>query len=322
MESTLLVKSECETDPRYGIGPEKRPMEEHIKNGIINLDKPSGPTSHQVSSWVKGILNVKKAGHSGTLDPGVTGILPVAVENSAKILKTLLLSPKEYVGLMSLHGEVSDEKLDEVMKYFHGEIFQKPPLKSSVKRQLRIRTIYYLDLIERDGKDVLFLVGCEAGTYVRKLCKDIGLVLGTGAHMQELRRTKVGPLDETTIVTMHELKDAYEFHLEDRDESGLRRCILPIESAVQHLKKIWIKDGAVDALCHGADLNAPGVCKLDDKIQPDENVAVFTLKNELVAIGRSLRDSDEIMGVSRGKVVDSERVVMTPGIYPKKWRSK
>jgi len=320
-ECPILVKNECETDTRYGIEPEKRSIMTHIRDGIIDLDKPSGPTSHQVSSWVKTILKVKKAGHSGTLDPAVTGILPIAVENSTKVLRTLLLAPKEYVGLMSLHGDVQDEKLNEVLEYFKGKIYQKPPLKSSVKRRLRIKTIYSLDLIERDGRYVLFRVACEAGTYIRKLCRDIGLILGTGAHMQELRRTKVGPLNESTIVALHDLKDAYEFYLEG-DESELRRCILPVEYAVGHLKKIWIKDGAVDALCHGADLNAPGVCKLDDEIQLDDAVAAFTLKNELVAIGRSLRSSDEIMKMSSGKVVDSERVIMAPGTYPKKWHSK
>jgi len=318
----ILVKSKCETDPRYGTEPEKRTLDEHIRNGIINLDKPSGPTSHQVSSWIKKILQVGKAGHSGTLDPAVTGVLPMAVENSTKILKTLLLAPKEYVCLMSLHADVSDEKLNEVLKYFHGKIYQKPPLKSAVKRRLRIRTIYYLDLIERDGRDVLFRVGCEAGTYIRKLCHDIGLVLGTGAHMQELRRTKAGPFDEDSLVTLHDLKDAYEFYHESGDESELRKFILPVEHAVHHLKGIWINDGAVDALCHGADLNAPGICRLDSEIELNDHVAIFTLKNELVAIGSSLRGSGEIMDVRRGKVVDLERVVMPSGTYPKKWHSK
>ncbi len=318
----ILVKSKCETDPRYGTEPGKRTIDEHIRNGIINLDKPSGPTSHQVSSWVKKILEVEKAGHSGTLDPAVTGVLPMAVENSTKILKTLLLAPKEYVCLMSLHGDISDEKLNEVLKYFHGKIYQKPPLKSAVKRSLRTRTIYYLELIERDGRDVLFRVGCEAGTYIRKLCHDIGLVLGTGAHMQELRRTKAGPFDESNLVTLHDLKDAYEFYRESGDEAELRKYILPVEHAVHHLWGIWINDGAVDAICHGADLNAPGICRLDSEIEPNDHVAIFTLKDELVAIGSSLRNSAEIMDMKEGKVVDLQRVVMPSGTYPKKWHSK
>ncbi len=315
----ILIKGQCETDPRYGTEPENRPLDSYITNGVINLDKPSGPSSHQVSSWVKKILGVEKAGHSGTLDPAVTGVLPVAIENSTKILKTLLLATKEYVCLMSLHGDVSDEKLKEVLRYFHGKIYQKPPLKSAVKRRLRIKTIYYIDLIERDGRDVLFRVGCEAGTYIRKMCRDIGLVLGTGAHMQELRRTKAGPFDENSLVTLHDLKDAYEFYRDSGDESELRRYILPVESAVKHLKRIWINDGAVDALCHGADLNAPGICRMDSRIELSNIVAIFTLKNELVAIGSSLRSSSEIMDMRKGRVVDMERVIMPPSTYPRKW---
>ncbi|HDH40994.1 MAG TPA: RNA-guided pseudouridylation complex pseudouridine synthase subunit Cbf5 [Candidatus Altiarchaeales archaeon] len=321
MNPKILVKSDDQTDPRYGIEPEKRPIEEYIKNGIVNLDKPSGPTSHQVVSWVKEILHLKKAGHSGTLDPKATGILPVALENSTRILQALLPAGKEYIALMKLHGNASDGKLEETLTYFQGNILQRPPLKSAVKRQLRIKRIYSIKLLERSDKFVLFSVDCEAGTYVRKLCHDIGLVLGTGAHMESLRRTRVGPFTEKNIVTLHELKDAYEFYLEDGNEDYLRKCILPKEYGVQHLKKIWIKDTAVSAICHGADLNAPGISKFDSEINIDELVAIMSLKNELVAIGRSLRTSEEITQMEKGKVIDLERVIMKPGVYPKGWHT-
>jgi len=321
MNPKILVKSDDKTDPRYGIEPEKRSIEEYIKNGIVNLDKPSGPTSHQVVSWVKEILHLKKAGHPGTLDPKVTGILPVALENSTRILQALLLAGKEYITLMKLHEDVNDKKLGETLSYFQGKIFQRPPLKSSVKRQLRIKSIYSIKLIERSDNFVLFSVDCEAGTYIRKLCHDIGLVLGTGAHMEKLRRTRSGPFTEKNIVTLHELKDAYEFYIEEGDENYLRKCILPREYGVQHLKKIWIKDTAVSAICHGADLNAPGISKFDPEIDMNELVAIMSLKNELVATGRSLRTSEEIDQMEKGKVIDLERVVMEPDVYPRKWHT-
>ncbi|RLI89006.1 MAG: RNA-guided pseudouridylation complex pseudouridine synthase subunit Cbf5 [Candidatus Altiarchaeales archaeon] len=321
MNPKILVKSDDQTDPRYGIEPEKRPIEEYIKNGIVNLDKPSGPTSHQVVSWVKEILHLKKAGHSGTLDPKATGILPVALENSTRILQTLLPADKKYIALMKLHGNVSDRKLEEILTYFRGNILQRPPLRSAVKRQLRIKSIYSIKLIERSENFILFSVDCEAGTYIRKLCHDIGLVLGTGAHMERLRRIRVGPFTEKNIVTLHELKDAYEFYLEDGNEEYLRRCILPKEYAIQHLKKIWIKDTAVSAICHGADLNAPGISKFDSEININELVAIMSLKNELVATGRSLRTSEEITQMEKGKVIDLERVIMKPEAYPRRWHT-
>lgn len=319
MNPKILVKSDDQTDPRYGIEPQNRPIKEYIRKGIVDLDKPSGPTSHQVASWVKDMLNLKKAGHSGTLDPKVTGVLPIALEDSTRTLQTLLTAGKEYVALMRVHGEVTDDRLKEVLSYFQGRIFQRPPLKSSVKRQLRIKNIYSIKLIERLGCFILLDVDCEAGTYMRKLCHDLGLVLGTGAHMRELRRIRSGPFTEKDVVTLHDLKDAYEFYLEDGDERRLRECILPMESGVQHLKKIWIKDSAVSAVCHGADLNAPGISKLDTEISLNELVAIMSLKNELVATGRSLRTSEEIHEMDKGKVVDLERVVMEPKTYPRKW---
>jgi len=315
----ILVKAECETDPRYGCYPEKRPISEYIRNGIVNVDKPSGPTSHQVSSWVKRILNIKKAGHSGTLDPRVTGVLPIGLEDGTKALYALLISSKEYAGIISIHDDVTDSKIKETFEYFTGKIHQKPPLKSAVKRQLREKNIYKIDMIERKNRQILFRVECESGTYIRKLCHDIGLVLGTGAHMQELRRTRVGPFNEDNIITLHDLKDVYEFYLENKDEKTLRTIIMPIEKGVEHLKKIWIKDSTVSAVCHGANLNAPGVSKLCDKIEQNELIAIMSLKNELVAIGRSLYDSQSISNLEKGTIVDLERVIMSPNVYPKKW---
>ncbi len=321
MKSTVLVKSDEETDPGYGIKPDKRPIKEYILKGIINLDKPSGPTSHQVAAWVKEILHIEKAGHSGTLDPKTTGVLPIALADSTKILKTLLLAGKEYVTLMSLHGEVKNSQLKKTLSYFQGNIYQKPPLKSAVKRQIRTKKIYSIKLIERKENLVLFTVDCEAGTYIRKLCHDIGLICGTGAHMQNLRRIRVGPFTEEDLVTLHDLKDAYEFYCENGEEKYLRECIKPREHGIRHLKKIWLKDTAISAICHGADLNAPGISKLDPGIEINELVALMSLKDELVAAGRSLKTSEEIMETQKGKITDLERVIMAPDTYPRKWRN-
>lgn len=316
----ILIKSEEETDPRYGCAPEERNIVDYIKNGIVNIDKPPGPTSHQVVSYVKEILHLNKAGHSGTLDPKVTGCLPTGLENSAKILRTLLPYGKEYVVVMKLHQDASKKRVKKLLKYFVGEIYQKPPLKSAVKRQIRKRNIYYIKFLEKDGKYVLFRVGCEAGTYIRKLCHDIGLILGVGAHMQELRRTKAGPFDETTLVTLHDLKDAYEFYREDGDEKYLRGLIHPMEFGVKHLKKIWVRDGAISAVCHGANLYAPGISKLDTGIERDELIAVFSLKGELVALGRALHNSGKIYETNSGAVVELNRVIMDTDVYPRMWK--
>jgi len=169
MNSTkIFVKREVVGE--FGQFPEQRPVAELINNGIVNIDKPKGPTSHQVSDYVQKILQINKAGHSGTLDPQVTGVQPVALGQATRITLFLLTAPKEYVGIMHLHKEVDEKFLFQTVQKFIGKIKQMPPIKSAVKRQMRIREIYEFELIEIKGNDVLFRVKCQAGTYIRKLC--------------------------------------------------------------------------------------------------------------------------------------------------------
>jgi len=318
-----LVKSEDTTDERFGRRPNERPIQEYIQKGAVNLDKPAGPTSHEVTSWVKKILELERAGHSGTLDPNVTGLLPIMMGEATKAVDALLTAGKEYVCLMKLHAEVPERKVKSVLSGFTGEIYQKPSIKSAVKRETRIRNIYYIELLETEDKNVLFMVGCEAGTYIRKLCNDIGLALGTGAHMQELRRTKSGPFrEDETMVTLHDLKDAYVEWKESGSEELLRKTIFPMEYALSHLPKIVIRDSAVDAICHGAGLAAPGVLTVETGIERGDLVAVFTQKGEAVSFGRAQMKSMEIFKAATGIVATTDRVLLPPGTYPKGWKAK
>lgn len=314
-ERKILVRKEAQTDERYGCKPEDRKTEEIINYGIVNIDKPKGPTSHQVSDYVQKILHINKSGHSGTLDPAVTGVLPVALGRATRIVQALLKAGKEYVAVMHLHKEVDEGKLREtIKKHFLGKIQQMPPLKSSVKRQLRTRTVYYLEILEIDGKDVLFNVGTEAGTYIRKLIHDIGKKLEIGAHMAELRRTKAGPFDESALFTLHELSDAYYFWKDENNDKFLRKIIQPVENGTNHLPKVWVFDTTVESICHGVDLKVPGISKLNGGINKEEAVAIMTLKNELVALGAAKISSEEMLG-EKGIAVQTEKVFMLPGVY-------
>jgi H/ACA ribonucleoprotein complex subunit 4 len=317
-----LIKVYAKTNPYYGKKPEERSVRELLSLGMINLDKPSGPTSHQVVSWVKDILQVDKAGHSGTLDPGVSGVLPIALGDGTKVLKAMLSAGKEYVGVMRLHKEIEEEAITSVMKGFVGDIYQIPPVRSAVKRVRRKRRIYYLDALEIKGKDVLFRVGCEAGTYIRTLCVDIGKRLESGAHLQELRRTRAGLLDENDAITLHDLKDSYTLWKDYKEESEIRRCVLPIERLLTHLPKVVVRDSAVDALCHGASLALPGVVEVDSGIKKEGEVAVMTLKGELIMIGRASMSTEEMLQKDRGICIEPERVVMKRGTYPSIWKKR
>jgi len=313
MEREVLVKKETETDWNYGSDPNKRDIKELINYGIINLNKPAGPTSHQVSDYVQKILGIKKSGHSGTLDPKVTGVLPIALGKATRIVQALLKLGKEYVCLMYLHRPVSEKDIRENVKKFIGKINQLPPIKSAVKRRLRTREIYSFDVLEIEDQYVLFKVECEAGTYIRKLVHDFGQSLGIGAHMAQLIRVRAGPYDDSTWHSLHDVKDAYEFYMEG-DEKELRKIILPIETAVEHLPKVWVHDSAVDTLCHGASLNIPGISKLNH-FNERGNVAVMTLKNELIGLGVSDVKSKEIMKKDKGLAIKMNKIFMERGIY-------
>jgi H/ACA ribonucleoprotein complex subunit 4 len=224
---------------------------------------------------------------------------------------------------MKLHADSNEEEIKRVLSEFEDEIYQRPPLRSSVKRQLRTRRIYFIDYIEYSGRNVLFKVGCEAGTYIRKLCFDIGEILGVGAHMQELRRTRSGSFTETstTKVTLHDVAYWFGEWEQKKDEAILHKFIIPMEEALVLLPKIVVRDSAVDALCHGANLTAPGVCQVGSGIEKGAILAIFTLKGEAVALGRAVVSTQEIMDLKHGVVAGLERVLMLRGTYPKVWKS-
>jgi H/ACA ribonucleoprotein complex subunit 4 len=252
----------------------------------------------------------------------VSGILPVPLEEARKIVQILLHGSKEYVCLLKLHGQVSQKKVREVLKEFEGAIYQRPPLRSSVKRQLRKRVIYYIDCLETERRNVLFKVGCEGGTYIRKLCYDIGEVLRVGAHMQELRRTRAGPfIEDEEMATLHDVAYWFKEWQQQKDAAILRKFIQPMEKALALTPKIYIRDSAVDAVCHGANLTAPGVVSLESGITRNATIAVLTLKGEAVALAKALTSTEEILKMDHGVVSETKRVLMPRGKYPKCWRS-
>jgi H/ACA ribonucleoprotein complex subunit 4 len=253
----------------------------------------------------------------------VTGVLPVTLEESRKIVQALLYSGKEYVCVMKLHGEATETHVKTVLKEFEDVIYQRPPLRASVKRQLRTRRIYYLDFLEKDERNVLFKVGCEGGTYIRKLCYDIGEVLGCGAHMQELRRTRAGPFVENSgdIVTLHDVAYWFMEWQQQKDEKILRKFIQPMETALALVPKIHIRDSAVDAICHGANLTAPGVLSFETAISSSSMTAILTLKGEAVALAKAVASAEDIMKMDHGVVAQTKRVLMPRGTYPKCWKS-
>jgi H/ACA ribonucleoprotein complex subunit 4 len=232
----------------------------------------------------------------------------------------ILVAGKEYVTLMKLHKQVDEKRIREVCLSFIGEISQVPPLRSAVKRVRRTRRVYYLDILEIHGTEVLFQVGCEAGTYIRTLCVDIGKKLGVGAQLLELRRTRVGTFSEESAITLQDLKDAFIFWKEGNDETELRRTILPMERLLDVVPKIVVRDSAVDALCHGASLAIPGVVEIDADMQKGDIAAVLSLKGEGIAVVKMEIPSDQVITKETGVCATLERVLMNKGTYPSIWK--
>ncbi|MEK6818232.1 MAG: RNA-guided pseudouridylation complex pseudouridine synthase subunit Cbf5 [Thermoproteota archaeon] len=319
----LIVIDQDITDDAYGTYYDKRTLEQLLNYGLIILDKPPGPTSHETVAWTKRILKIPKIGHSGTLDPQVSGVLPLGLGEATKALGVLLYGPKEYHALGRLHSLPSKEKLDEIIDMFKGEIFQKPPQRSAVLRQTRTRTIYELEVLEQKERLLLTRILCEAGTYIRKLYYDIGEILGPGATMIELRRTRVDQFYESDgLVTLHELANAFALWEEKKDDAKLMKMIKPIEYALSELKSVIIRDSAVDALCHGAQLAIPGILQISPNLKKGDIVGIYTQKGEAVALAESTMSEEEIRDATKGYAFETKRIIMTPNTYPKKWRSK
>ncbi len=305
MKQIFVKKEEQGT---FGKLPEERTTEELINYGIVNIDKPRGQTSHQTSDYVKKILNISKAGHSGTLDPNVTGVQPVALGNATRITQFLLTAPKEYICLMHIHKPVEKKDIEEMFEKFKGKIRQRPPVKSAVKRVERTREVYELEILEIVNQDVLFRVKCQAGTYIRVLCHKMGEELKVGAHMAELRRTQAGPFtEEDNLVTLHELQDAFHYYKEEKQEKFLRHCIQPIEKALRHISKCWVFDTTIASVSHGRDVAIPGISKLEN-FKKGEYVAIMTLKEELVAIGEAVISAVEINSKEKGIAITTKKV--------------
>jgi H/ACA ribonucleoprotein complex subunit 4 len=319
----LHVRTGHYTPIPTGWSPLRRPIYDYVRYGIINLDKPANPSSHEVVAWIKRILKVEKTGHSGTLDPKVTGSLVVCVERATRLVKSQQGAGKEYVAVVRLHSALDDQaKLGKAIETLTGALFQRPPLIAAVKRRLRIRTIYESKLLEYDEDRRLgvFWVSCEAGTYIRTLCVHLGLLLGVGGHMQELRRVRSGILTERDhMVTMHDVLDAQWQYENNKDESYLRYTIKPLELLLTNYKRIVVKDSSVNAVCYGAKFLLPGLLRYDDGIDINDEVVLMTTKGEAIAIGIAQMTTAVMATCDHGVVAKIKRVIMERDTYPRRW---
>ncbi|MEC8996895.1 MAG: RNA-guided pseudouridylation complex pseudouridine synthase subunit Cbf5 [Candidatus Thermoplasmatota archaeon] len=319
-----LYKINDATSAPYGTPPNERSVEQLLESSVVVINKQSGPSSHQIAAWLRDSFELKQTGHGGTLDPSVTGVLPISIGRASKVIKVMQESSKEYVCLMKHGKDPGQDRISRMFTKFTGPIYQIPPLQSAVKRELRIRRVYAIEMLEHNSQSTLFRVECEGGTYIRNLCNDIGSALGSGAHMNQLIRTKSGPFTLEDSVTLIDAHDNYKEWKKSGDSFRISSILRPLESMLIDLPLIIVKDSAVDALCHGADLGFPGVVSVSKKMRRGQLVSIGTNRGEAIALGRATVDAEEIAKnpKSKGKVARLERVIMERGTYPREWKSK
>ncbi|AEN06444.1 RNA-guided pseudouridylation complex pseudouridine synthase subunit Cbf5 [Halolamina sp.] len=290
--------------------PGERSVEDLLRFGVVNLDKPAGPSAHQVAAWVRDLANLERAAHAGTLDPKVTGCLPSLLGDATRLAPVFLEGAKEYIAVLELHG-LPPTDVEATIAEFETDLYQKPPRKSAVTRRLRSREIYDLEVLELEERQALLHIRCESGTYIRKLCHDLGMALGTGGHMGALRRVATDPFDDTDLVTLQDLADGLAWAREDGYEEYLREIVSPAERSMDHLPAITIARNAAEQVAQGAPVYAPGVVETDDAaaaLSPgaDDLLACYTPDGSAVCLGELVGDPD----ADEGAVVSLKRVLV------------
>ena len=263
--------------------------------GIINIDKPSGPTSFSVSDFIRELLGLNKTSHLGTLDPMVSGVLPILLGRACRLNEYLMHRNKIYIGIMRLHKEISREELNQIINKFIGKIMQLPPKRSRVKRTIREREVKSFEILEVDGKDILFRTEVQAGTYIRKLCDDIGREIG-GAHMLELRRTNAGIFSEENLFTLYDFEKALEEYKKG-DETSLRKMLIPAEIVATLLPIVNIKKQVVKKAFTGSPI-FPNFLESSKEIKELKEGEKFCIFSESKIIGcYKFVGSEEIIAV-------------------------
>lgn len=323
MTSRIVIDESPAKTSRHGKIPSERGLEALMEAGVILVDKPPGPSSHQLASWARDILGLKRLGHGGTLDPFATGALTLLLGKATRLTEVVLSGNKTYIAVLKIDSSISSRQVEEVLERFSGEIYNVPPLESAVKIRVRTRTIQEIKLLESDQEDGLHTVSvsCQAGTYIRTLARDIGLMLGTPCVLSELHRHSTGSFEQSSLCTMQQLADAAML-AEEGDEEALCRLIAPVERILGSIPGVWVRDSAIASICHGAPLAVPGVVSLDSAMSAGDKTVIWSAKGEAIAVGEMIVDSSDVPNMTEGELVKPKIVLMDKDEYPGAWSGR
>jgi H/ACA ribonucleoprotein complex subunit 4 len=316
----IILDSEAKTDASIGKIPDMRSVEERLNSGFILLDKPAGPSSHQVASWARDMFGLERLGHGGTLDPFATGVLPLMAGKSMKLTKKILTHNKTYICVFRFASEPDAEALNEVIAKMTGRIFNVPPEISAVKIQVRSRRIFKFEQLDIKNSQMVARIECEAGTYIRTMARDMGLLLGMKVELKELRRETSGVFTLDDCVTLQELADAYWLWKECEQPEALLRIIHPVEKLLLDYPSAIVKDSAAAALAHGAPLLRPGIVSIDSNISEGRDIVINTMKGETVGLVKLIVSSDSVKEMESGEIARPSMVLLDQDLYPRRWK--
>ena len=316
----IILDSEAKTDASIGKIPDMRSVEERLNSGFILLDKPAGPSSHQVASWARDMFGLERLGHGGTLDPFATGVLPLMAGKSMKLTKKILTHNKTYICVFRFASEPDAEALNEVITKMTGRIFNVPPEISAVKIQVRSRRIFKFEQLDIKNSQMVARIECEAGTYIRTMARDMGLLLGMKVELKELRRETSGVFTLDDCVTLQELADAYWLWKECEQPEALLRIIHPVEKLLLDYPSAIVKDSAAAALAHGAPLLRPGIVSIDSNISEGRDIVINTMKGETVGLVKLIVSSDSVKEMESGEIARPSMVLLDQDLYPRRWK--
>lgn len=309
------------TDAAFGTAPDDRTLEQRLASGFILVDKPAGPTSHQLAAWARDLLGLERLGHGGTLDPFATGVLPLMSGRCMKITNKILKHQKTYIAVFRFRTMPDLEALNATMATLTGRIYNVPPEVSAVKVQVRTRTIHSFELLDTEGHDAVARITCDAGTYIRTMARDMGLLLNTPVALKELRRESSGMFDLNHCITMDQLADAVWLWKECGQVDAINAIIHPIEKLLVDVPRCTVKDSAVAALAHGAPLLRPGLISIPTGLKKGTELLVTSLKEEAVGFVKLKADSDDIPSMESGELARPSMVLMDTEVYPRRWPS-
>jgi len=316
----IILEKDAKTSPDHGTIPSERTVEQLLESCFILLDKSPGPSSHQVSAWARDMMGLEKLGHGGTLDPFASGLLPLLSGKAMRLTGRILTHDKSYLAIFKFGKEFDRDELEEKMAMLTGKVYNVPPEISAVRVQVRTRKISKFDILDFDGNSLLTHIECEAGTYVRTMARDLGLLLDTPVELKELRRPTSGEFSLNQSITMQQLADAYWLWQQKGEEDAMLRILHPIEDLLSDLPRVVVKDGAAAALSHGAPLLRPGVVSFDEDLKVGSEVLIVTMKGEAVAIAKMSQNSKVIPDMNQGEVAKPNCVLMKEDTYPRSWK--